>query len=380
MSHGIEAALLTVLVAPLLIALARRFGLVDRPGGRKRHLGEVPLVGGVAIYVSLGGMAIIHATSLDGEALRFTMLAGVTVVAGLIDDWRGLRPLSKLLLQFTIATLAVVWDGSLLGDLGNILGLGDIVLGWASPIVSILAYVVLMNAVNLMDGADGVAGGVTCVILCGLIALAALAGAPSLWVPTVALGAILGFLVYNMPLPRPRQGQPLAFLGEAGSMLIGFILAWSTFGVHRSAPQMPPIVFAWVLALPVLDMAAVAVSRIANGTSPFSPGRDHLHHLLLDRGVPGLGTAAAIGGLALLLGAAGIAGTLLGCADYLLFAALLVVSGAYGALTSRMRRSAALSHRVQRTPAATLPTHWHATDHVRGPKTETRRVRGARAA
>lgn len=377
MSYGIEAAILTVLIVPLLMMLARRFGLVDRPGGRKLHSGEIPLVGGLAIYAALATVAAIHWSSLDGEALRFTLLAGTAVSAGLIDDWRGLRPLTKLALQFVIATLAVLWGGNLLGDLGDILGCGDIVLGWASPAVSIFAYVVLMNAVNLIDGADGVAGGVTCVILCGLIALTRLASGPFLWVPTAALGAILGFLAYNMPLKGRRR--PLVFLGEAGSMLIGFALGWSTLEVHRSAPQLPPIVLAWVLSVPILDMAAVAVCRIANGRNPFTPGRDHLHHLLLDRGVPGLSTALAIAGLALLFGAAAVASALLGCADYLLFGGLLAVTAGYSALTGRLRQSATLSSPVPRTPPAAVPTHWHATDRVHSPKTSGRRV-GARAA
>ena len=107
MSYGIEAAILTVLIVPLLMMLARRFGLVDRPGGRKLHSGEIPLVGGLAIYAALATVAAIHWSSLDGEALRFTLLAGTAVSAGLIDDWRGLRPLTKLALQFVIATLAV---------------------------------------------------------------------------------------------------------------------------------------------------------------------------------------------------------------------------------------------------------------------------------
>jgi UDP-GlcNAc:undecaprenyl-phosphate GlcNAc-1-phosphate transferase len=372
MSYGVEAALFTALIVPLLIILARRSGLIDRPGGRKQHSGEVPLIGGLAIYAALTSVAVVHWASLDGETLRFLLLAGAAVAAGLIDDRRGLRPAAKLALQFAIAALAVLWGGDLLDDLGDILGFGNIVLGWTAPLISMFAYVALMNAVNLIDGADGVAGGVSCVILCGLIALATLAGGPSLWVLTATLGAISGFLAYNLPLGGRR---PLAFLGEAGSMLIGFALGWSALAVHRSAPHLPPIALAWVLSVPILDMTAVAVSRILNGRSPFDPGRDHLHHLLLDRGVPGFGTALAIAGLTMAFAAAAVASALFGCADYLLFGTLLAVFAGYGAITARLRQAATLSYQAPRTPPAAVSARWHATDRVRGPKANKRRVR-----
>jgi UDP-GlcNAc:undecaprenyl-phosphate GlcNAc-1-phosphate transferase len=378
MNHGIEAAILTVLIVPPLIYFARRFGLVDRPGGRKHHVGEVPLVGGLAIYAALAGVAALHWSNLGGDAERFTILAGAVVAAGLIDDWRGLRPFSKLALHFVIAGVAVFWGGNSIGDLGDIFGFGHLALGWASPLVSIVGYVVLMNAVNLIDGADGVAGAVTCIILVGLVVLVALAGAPPLGVPAAALGAILGFLLYNMPLPGRRR--PIVFLGEAGSMLIGFTLGWALFEVRRSVPHLPPIALACMLALPVLDMAAVSVSRIAKGKSPFTPGRDHLHHLLLDHGISALGTALATAALALLFTAAAAASALLGVADYLVFIGLVAASGGYGIWSSRLRRSVSLPETDAQPSLASLPTYWHATDHAHGAPAKGRRLRGARAA
>jgi len=367
MHHAFEAAFLTVLVIPLLIGIARRLGLVDRPGGRKHHAGEVPLVGGLAIFLSLATVLVfqsglllswgllLQAGSGGSGVLIFGLLAAAAVIAGLVDDLSDLPPVGKLAIQFAIALLAVFWGGHALGDLGNIVGSGALVPGVAGPVLSVIGYVAMMNAVNLIDGADGVAGGVSCVILAGLIALAGAAGVAPPALAGIALGAILGFLAYNMPLPWRRR--PMVFLGDAGSMLIGFALTWASLDLHQAAPALPPIMLAWVLAMPIVDMAAVAFSRLLRRKSPFTPGRDHLHHLMLDRGMPAFATALTVSGIALLFAGVGVAGAVFGLSEKLLFGLLLAVTVAYVLATHRLRLVQPRAGRTGKPPASWVSGH-----------------------
>jgi len=342
---GIESAVGAILAVPLLIAMARSWGLVDRPGGRKHHFGDVPLVGGLAIYASLAVVIVLGPVLAGSEALRFTVVAGAAAAAGLADDIWDLRPIAKLALQFAVAALAVFWGGHGIAHFGDLLGGGELVLGGAAPVISVLGYVGLMNAMNLIDGADGVAGCVSSIILAGLIALAAIGGARIDALPEAALGAILGFLVFNMPWPDGRR-RASAFLGDAGSLLIGVTLGWVATDLNQAAPQLSPILLVWVLAFPIIDMAAVACARLGRGESPFRPGRNHLHHLLLDRGVSPCATALAIGAIVLLFVAIALAGAVFAVGEPVLLGLLLAVAASYGVLTHRLRQSPAPEPRL----------------------------------
>jgi UDP-GlcNAc:undecaprenyl-phosphate GlcNAc-1-phosphate transferase len=331
------AALLVMMLLPPLIGLARRIGLVDMPGGRKQHAGNVPLVGGLAIYGALVASLPLLAAEAARAALLFAILAGLVVASGVLDDACRLSARAKLALQGGIAVLAILCGGPTLAP--DAIVFGGLAHGLVCKLASLVVYVGLMNAVNLLDGADGVAGGVGAVCLGGLVLLAAASGAALPVLPLVALGAVLGFLVYNMPMPWRRR--PLVFLGDAGSMLIGFALAWFALALSRVAPHVPPAALAWLVGLPVLDMGRVALARIRHGASPFAAGRDHLHHLLLARGSTPLGTALAMAALALGFGAVGIAGALSGMSEASLLTALSVLALIYFALTERMSRATA---------------------------------------
>jgi UDP-GlcNAc:undecaprenyl-phosphate GlcNAc-1-phosphate transferase len=184
----------------------------------------------------------------------------------------------------------------------------------------------------------------------------------------MALGAVLGFLVYNMPMPWRRR--PLVFLGDAGSMLIGFALAWFALELSRAVPHLPPAALAWLVGLPVLDMGRVALARIRSGESPFVAGRDHLHHLLLARGWTPLRTALTMAALALGLGAVGVAGAVCGMGEASLLAALSLLAILYIALTGRMSRAVAL----RRPAAMVMPARPIAVRDTPRPATAERRV------
>jgi len=349
------AALAAMLLLLPLILLARRIGLVDAPGGRKRHVGNVPLVGGLAIYLSLVAIGASAGVIVSAPALLFAGLAGLAVAAGLIDDLWRLPAWAKLAWQFAIAMSAVICGGPALGEAGALfepqLGLHGIGLGAVGPLASVFAYVAIMNATNLLDGADGLAGGVGTVVLGAVLLLSQQGGLADAGLCALELGAVAGFLCFNLPLPWRRR--PIVFLGDAGSMLIGFSLAWFSLDLHRSAPQFPAAAFLWLLALPVLDMARVACGRMLRGESPFTAGRDHLHHLLLDRGLPA-GTVALvmIGASAALAGVAVIAAER-GASNAALLGALMLLCFAYAGSVVKLRGGAAdLRHAPEPAGAA----------------------------
>jgi UDP-GlcNAc:undecaprenyl-phosphate/decaprenyl-phosphate GlcNAc-1-phosphate transferase len=345
------AAVMAVTLMPTLSAWARRVRLVDVPGGRKQHVGHVPLTGGIVIYLALLSIALAAGAFDSAPDLLFLTLAGIVVIAGMADDFWSLPAWTKLAWQFAIAGLAVGCGGPALGDAAALIGMFP---AWAlpavtGPILSVLLYVALMNAVNLLDGADGVAAGTAAATLAGILIIALESGVAEPRLAPIALGAVLGFLYFNMPLARQCRAQ--VFLGDAGSMLIGFALAWFALDLHDAA-RVPPAAFVWLLGLPVLDMVRVALGRLRRGVSPFAAGREHLHHLLLAAGMTPLATALTMSGVALGFAAIAVGGAGLGLGNVVLTLLFVLTSIAYLGGVAVLRRVAGIVLTTARDRAA----------------------------
>jgi len=277
-------ALVTVAVlVPLVRKLAPKIGLTDKPGGRKDHAGEIPLVGGVVIFPVF---IIFSILSGDAFATHWPLYTAILVllVTGAVDDRVHLHSLTKFGLQFVAATLVVLPGGAELHQLGNLFGLGDFGLGLMSLPFSIVAVVLLINAINLMDGLDGLAGGVSFVIL-GWFLVACLMAGESSFSPSISvlMATIFGFLIYNMRNPMRRKAS--VFLGDAGSLCLGLMVGW--YAIHLSLEEarvIEPISVAWILALPIWDECAQFNRRVREGRHPFSPDRGHLHHHFIEAG------------------------------------------------------------------------------------------------
>ncbi|MDN5871193.1 MAG: undecaprenyl/decaprenyl-phosphate alpha-N-acetylglucosaminyl 1-phosphate transferase [Nitrococcus sp.] len=266
--------------------VAVHWGLVDRPGGRKRHSGEVPLVGGTALFVAVtGGWAILHIQWPSWMPV-YLLAAGVLVAIGALDDRYDLDPKGKFLLQ-TACTLGLIYYGPLvLKDLGNLFGAGAIhthVFGVAFTAFAVLG---VTNAVNMFDGANGLAGGTSLVSALGFSFAAAAIGANGAHSALLLLaGALGGFLLFNY---RPRKfDSPLAFLGDAGALFLGFTLAFvAVFLSQRPGPNLPPIVAVWIGGMPLLEIGRVVGRRLVHGVNPLLADRLHVHHCLLGLGIP----------------------------------------------------------------------------------------------
>ena len=293
--------LAVVVLIPLARKVAKRSGLVDTPGGRKDHEGEMPLVGGLVIVPVF---IVVNMLLGTGFSASWPLYAGLVLllITGVLDDRFHIRAGIKFMVQGLVALLVVVPGGVVIHQLGNLFGLGDFGLGFMAIPFSLACVMLVINAINLMDGLDGLAGGVSFVIL-GWFALAGF----SVHTPQILLllGALAGFLVYNMRSPLRRKA--CVFLGDAGSMCLGLIIAW--YAIKLSMPTarvIEPMGVAWVLALPIWDECAQFYRRVREGRHPFSPDRGHFHHHFIQAGFTPGQSVSMILGIMVLSGFVGI--------------------------------------------------------------------------
>lgn len=270
------AALLT----PIMIIIAGKTGIVDAPGGRKIHDRVTPLLGGAAIIISFIS-ALLANMILDARDIA--LIAGGTVVAivGLIDDWKSIHARYKLVIQIVVVIFLI--------HSGIILDLFPTQTTWGyllNALLSIIWIVGLTNAMNFIDGMDGLATGVSAIISLSLGLVAFQTNQPFMgWIAIAMLGSCLGFLPFNFSPNKPAS----IFLGDAGSTFFGFIL--SALAIKASwADNNPivsfatPILIFWVL---IFDMAYISLERIITGkVKSFQDwidyvGTDHIHHRLL---------------------------------------------------------------------------------------------------
>ena len=304
---AVASCALCLMAIMALRPLAIAVDLIDRPGGRKTHHGDVPIVGGLAMYlgVVLGINLLVPA---DPAAGPFLAACTVLVTVGLIDDRFDLSPWARLPAQICAAIVLVVGAGALVTTIGDPFGVGVITLSGSSSIFfTILTIIAAINAFNMLDGMDGLAGATA---LISLIALSAMAW-PGDPVPAgvcfVIGGSICAFLVFNLPTHTNRSVR--CFMGDAGSTLLGFCVAWICIRVSQgttASKPVAPVATLWAVAMPLYELFWTTLRRILRGDSPFRADTSHFHHLLLKAGFGVRGAFAIFVVLASLLAACGV--------------------------------------------------------------------------
>ena len=267
----------------LLDPLARRIGLLDHPGGRKDHAAPTPVTGGLAI--ALGTMIpALLLTEVTPQLLGLGLAAAVLIITGVIDDLKDLRWQYRILAQI-VAALCIVMVGDVKVEaIGPVFGLGQMALGSLSIPFTVLATVGLINALNMADGLDGLAGSMALCALVMLIAGSIYSGNAELTHGlTVLAGALAGFLALNMRTPWRKRAY--VFLGNSGSAYLGLVIAWAAFRLTQN-PDHPvtPVLAPFLIAPPVIDCLVLIVKRLRQGRSPFAADRTHAHHMMLDAG------------------------------------------------------------------------------------------------
>lgn len=281
----IGAFILTTFIIPPARIIAIKLGYVDEPGGRKIHHAPIPPVGGIIIFT----LFLVLQTTLFSFTPELISLYGalaLLLITGIIDDKKPVPAQLKFLIHFAAAAIIVFGGQAQLENMGNMLGFGDWHFGWFAPIFSIACAVYLINAINMMDGLDGLAGGKSLVIIGWLMVAALMQGNENAALHMGLLAAPLaGFLFYNMR--HPFRDKACIFLGDTGSMGLGLIIAW--FCIHISQGQdaiLQPISIAWIIALPIIDAFGLFAMRIYEGRHPFSADLRHFHHHFVHAGFP----------------------------------------------------------------------------------------------
>ncbi|HET8701821.1 MAG TPA: MraY family glycosyltransferase [Nitrococcus sp.] len=270
----------------LMRPIAIQWRLVDRPGGRKQHRDEVPLVGGAALFtVIAGGWAVLR---IDWPAWMFVYLlaAGLLVTIGALDDRYDLNPTMKLILEASCAVAVIFYGHLALNNLGDLFGAGAIHTGAFAIPFTMFAVLGVTNAVNMFDGANGLAGGTSLISVVGFSYAASAIGAEGAHNALLLLASALGgFLIFNYRLRNFES--PLVFLGDAGALFLGFTLAFvAVFLSQRSGLHLPPIVAVWIGGVPLLEILRITIRRLVHGANPLHADRAHVHHCLLELGMP----------------------------------------------------------------------------------------------
>ncbi|MGE5554134.1 MAG: glycosyltransferase family 4 protein [Betaproteobacteria bacterium] len=271
------ALVVAYLVTPLLRRLALHYRVVDYPNQRKIHSKPVPYLGGIAIYLGF----VVALLTVQPLPHRFLILLGgstLILLLGVADDLWDLPAKVKFGWQVAVALLTALW-GLRIQGLTNPFG-GYINLGWLSIPLTVLWFVSLTNVMNLVDGLDGLAAGVAAIASLALTVVAAEKGQHLVALATLALsGAAAGFLPHNF---NPAK----IFMGDAGSMFLGFTLAGiAVQGALKGAATIALVIPVVALGVPVFDTACAIIRRFQNGQPIYEADRQHLHHRLLALGL-----------------------------------------------------------------------------------------------
>src|ERR1043165_818383 len=272
---------ITIFCVILLRPLALRLDLIDTPDIRKQHQGNIPLIGGLAMLMGLLVGLLTLPISLQSYR-SFIAGSALLVFVGMLDDFRELSPKSRFFAQIAAVLLMIFWGNIYITHLGNLIFFKDIYLGhYTSLIVTLIAGLGIINAINMIDGVDGLAGTLVLMELILLIFAAMFTqhfSAASILLLMAA--SVLGFLYFNFPFSGRVHAQ--IFMGDAGSMLLGFGLVWFLIELSQSNFRpITPVTMLWIMSIPLFDATGVMLYRLIKGQSIVFSDRQHGHHLLL---------------------------------------------------------------------------------------------------
>jgi UDP-GlcNAc:undecaprenyl-phosphate GlcNAc-1-phosphate transferase len=331
------AFVVTVVFMFVLRPVAVAVGLVDVPGGRKRHDDIVPIIGGIAMSVGLGvGTSLAELPEFWNPTLLAIYLL---VVVGSIDDRFDLPANVRLVAQVCAALLVVLVSHAEVVNLGSPFSF-DAKLGVLAVPFSVLFVVTLINAFNLIDGIDGLAGGLALLSLAAMLVVGI--GTPAFALAAIGAAVVAGFLLFNLPLGFNRSVR--TFMGDAGSTSLGLVIA--TVGVQLSqgpVSRIAPVIGLWLVAVPVFDLFSTVIRRLVDGKSPFAPDHEHLHHLLTEGGLSRRCTLCWMLALAFVFASIGVLGDVLGASD--------------GVMLSMWVAAGVLYYRLMRRPGVIVRLH-----------------------
>ncbi|OBT13668.1 undecaprenyl-phosphate alpha-N-acetylglucosaminyl 1-phosphate transferase [Vibrio sp. UCD-FRSSP16_10] len=295
-------------------------GLVDKPNARKLHQGSVPLVGGISICITVMYFLYLNAGQIMHASL-FSACLTALVLIGVADDRFDISYKFRMGIQAVLTLIMIHYTDLTLLHIGNALGFGV----WEFPkyvdvIVTLFAVIGAINAFNMVDGIDGLLGGLTVVVLSSL---AVVFFAHGLTLPAyfllVLIVIIIPFILFNLGyFGKVRK----VFMGDAGSMMIGFTVIWILIGgtqAHYGHYVIRPVTALWLIAVPLIDMMAIMIRRIRKGHSPFHPDREHFHHIMQRIGLSSRESLVLICLVQVLYSTVGLLGEYFSVPEYVMF-------------------------------------------------------------
>ena len=284
----IDYLIISIMASLAINSVLRNFAkekklLVDIPDrSRKFHKRATPLTGGIGILLAviISTEIYLDMNNLKGYMPEFSQklyIASIPLlILFIIDDFKNLRPLYRLIIQVTLSLYVIFSTNIYLSNLGNLFGFGEIQLGILSIPLTIFCVVGIMNAFNMIDGINGLCAGSA---MMALLFIGFYSGLMYDSVLIIIIGSIIGFLIFNLRFFGKKRG---VFLGDSGSNLIGFWVAWcAIYSSQNSIYQVETITMLWFVSIPLLDCIGLIFSRLVRGISIASPGRDHIHHKLM---------------------------------------------------------------------------------------------------
>ena len=267
----------------LLEKIAPFIGYTDKPDGRKQHIGDIPIVGGVAIYTAFFISIVVLLPNAENFVILLFSL--MMVILGMLDDYFDINPNIRFACQAAIIIAAIYFTESVITNLGAIVpGQNFEMSGLVAFTFTLFCAIGVINSINMIDGVDGLSGSLLVVSLLSL----ALIGWLREETVTASLafvlgGTLLAFLCFNA---RVFVKRARIFLGDSGTLFLGFVLFYCFVTMTQNETvTLSPIAAGWIFGLPLIDTISVIIRRISKGLSPFKAGRDHLHHRLLFMGL-----------------------------------------------------------------------------------------------
>jgi UDP-GlcNAc:undecaprenyl-phosphate GlcNAc-1-phosphate transferase len=354
-----EAFLVMNLILPLLMAfcvtlvltpgvrrLAMKMGVVDRPDQRKIHKIPMPLMGGLAIFISFW-ITVLCTQPLSREIAAFGLGSLLILLSGLWDDRKNIRPVMKLAFQVAAALVVIFYGGLKVTFVTSLFGANPADLGWFAFPLTLGWIVGITNAVNLVDGLDGLAAGVSGIAALSIGVISCMEGFAAAGVLALILGvSSLAFLRYNF---HPAK----IFMGDTGALFLGYSLAvLSIMGLTKMATTASIFLPVLVLGVPIFDTLLAIVRRLLNRKPIFRADKDHLHHRLLAMGLSHRKAVLVVYGVCIFLSLSTIVIALLPTGQAMMAIVLVTFAVLYGAdkigvIGSKVRESRAAGQETE---------------------------------
>jgi len=326
--------------------IAKRIGLVDKPNERKHHVGQIPLIGGISIYCSLM-LTLLVVFPITSSLLLYVACSTILIVLGALDDRYDLSFKTRLVVQAIISLAMILIGYKSLHYLGGMFSIDGLTIPtYLSYLVTIFAVIGAINAFNMVDGIDGLLGGLSSVTFSALGIMFYQAGQTNLALSCLFfVVAMSPYIMLNLGIPFGHRFK--VFMGDAGSMFIGFTVIWLLIEASQNVNDVAirPVTALWFIAVPLMDMVCIMIRRVRKGQSPFKPDREHLHHICQRLGMSSGVSLFAICTMASLMAIIGIIGEHYLINESVMFIAFLAVFAVYFYVISHIWKISTFLHK-----------------------------------